>query len=117
MLFLVEFVRKLKFPNKTDKSAPRSADALKLAHILEDCREERLPTVPVPSDEEMAKRKLVSSHRREQKCRTAANNRLHGMFVSQGITSMVRRTLRRPAGAGPRWRSSPAWNARRRNIS
>ena len=79
---------------KTDKE-----DALKLAHILEDCREERLPTVPVPSDEEMAKRKLVSSHRREQKCRTAAINRLHGMFVSQGITSMVRKDL---ATAGER---------------
>ncbi|MCL2609715.1 MAG: hypothetical protein FWD94_07425, partial [Treponema sp.] len=42
-------------------------------------------------DEEMAKRKLVSSHRREQKCRTSAINRLHGMFMSQGITSMVRK--------------------------
>jgi transposase len=40
---------------KTDKQ-----DSLKLAHILQDFQEERLPVVPVPSDKEMERRKLVA---------------------------------------------------------
>ncbi|MCL2130237.1 MAG: transposase, partial [Treponema sp.] len=44
---------------KTDKE-----DALKLAHIIEDCKEERLPLVPVPSDKEMGRRKILASYRR-----------------------------------------------------
>ena len=47
---------------KTDKE-----DALKLAHILEDYNEERLPVVPIPSDKEIQRRKLVSSYNRTQR--------------------------------------------------
>ena len=46
---------------KTDKE-----DSLKLAHMLEDIREKRLPAVPVPNDREMKWRKLVAAYRREQ---------------------------------------------------
>ena len=62
---------------KTDKE-----DALKLAHILQDCQEERLPVVAVPGDEEMKRRKLLASYRREQQSRNRAINRLHGLFVA-----------------------------------
>jgi len=73
---------------KTDKE-----DALKLAHILQDCQEERLPVVAVPGDEEMKRRKLLASYRREQQSRNRAINRLHGLFVAQGITTMKRKDL------------------------
>jgi transposase len=73
---------------KTDKE-----DSLKLAHILEDCKEERLPTVPVPSDKEMLRRKLLAGYRRAQQSRNRDINRLHGLFVSQGITTKVRKDL------------------------
>jgi transposase len=71
---------------KTDKE-----DSLKLAHILEDCREQRLPLVPVPSDKEMMRRKLVASYRRVQSSRNRYINQLHGLFVSQGITTKVKK--------------------------
>jgi len=73
---------------KTDKE-----DALKLAHILEDYKDERLPVVPVPSDEEMKRRKLLAGYRREQRVRNQAINRLHGLFVAQGITDVVKSDL------------------------
>ena len=73
---------------KTDKE-----DSLKLAHILEDFNEERLPVVPVPSDKEMKRRKILSSYRRAQQERNSYINRLHALFVSQGITTKVRADL------------------------
>jgi transposase len=73
---------------KTDKE-----DALKLAHILEDCREERLPVVPIPSDKEMYRRKLLANYRRAHQSRNREINQLHALFVSQGITTKVRKDL------------------------
>jgi transposase len=73
---------------KTDKE-----DALKLAHILEDCKEERLPAVPIPSDKEMKRRKILACYRRAQQSRNREINRLHGLFVAQGITTIVRANL------------------------
>ena len=73
---------------KTDKE-----DSLKLAHILEDCREERLPLVPIPSDKEMNRRKILASYRRSKGDRNRDINKLHGLFVSQGITTKVRKDL------------------------
>jgi len=74
--------------SKTDKE-----DSLKLAHILEDFREERLPAVAVPGDEEMRRRKLLAGYRREQQSRTRTINRLHGLFMAQGITTMKKKDL------------------------
>jgi len=73
---------------KTDKE-----DSLKLAHILEDYKEERLPVVPVPSDKEMGRRKILASYRRVQQSRNREINQLHGLFVAQGITTKVRSDL------------------------
>ena len=73
---------------KTDKE-----DALKLAHILEDCKEERLPLVPVPSEKELGRRKLLASYRRAKTGRNRDINQLHGLFVSQGITTKARKDL------------------------
>jgi transposase len=76
----------------TDKKTDKE-DALKLAQLVCDRPDSRLPLVAVPSDEEMEKRKLVSSDRREQKNRTAGINRLHGLFVHAGITTVVKKDL------------------------
>ena len=73
---------------KTDKE-----DSLKLAHIVEDFREERLPVVPVPSDKEMGRRRLLGSYRREKQERTREINRLHGLFLAQGITDVKKKDL------------------------
>jgi len=73
---------------KTDKE-----DALKLAHILEDCREERLPLIPIPGDKEVRRRKILASYRRARKDRNRELNLLHGLFVSQGITTVVKKDL------------------------
>lgn len=73
---------------KTDKE-----DALKLAHILEDTNEERLPVVAVPSDKEMYRRKLLACYRRAQQSRNREINRIHALFLAQGITTKVRKDL------------------------
>ena len=73
---------------KTDKE-----DALKLAHIIEDFQEERLPLVNVPSDKEMERRKILASYRRAQQGRGREINRLHALFVNQGITTVVKKDL------------------------
>ena len=73
---------------KTDKE-----DALKLAHILEDYKNERLPLVPLPSEQEMKRRKLLGSYRREQRTRNQTINRLHGLYLAQGITDVVKSDL------------------------
>jgi len=73
---------------KTDKE-----DSLKLAHIIEDFQEERLPVVPVPSDKEMGRRKLLACYRRAQQSRIREINKLHGLFLAQGITTMTKENL------------------------
>jgi transposase len=73
---------------KTDKE-----DALKLAHVLEDMREERLPEVPAPGEREIKRGKLLSSYRWEPGERNRVINRLHGLFVDQGITTVVKKDL------------------------
>ena len=73
---------------KTDKE-----DSLKLAHILEDFQEDRLPEVPVPSDKEMNRRKLLAGYRRAQQSRNREINKLHALFLAQGITTVKRKDL------------------------
>ena len=70
---------------KTDKE-----DALKLAHIVEYFPREQLPLVPLPSDKEIRRRKILAYYRRAQQSRSRAINQLHGLFVSAGITTMKR---------------------------
>jgi transposase len=76
----------------TDKKTDKE-DALKLAQLVADRPDSRLPLVAIPSDEEMERRKLVSSYRQEQKARTAGINRLHAVFVHAGITTVAKKEL------------------------
>jgi len=73
---------------KTDKE-----DALKLARIVEYFPEERLPLVPIPSEKEMRRRKILAYYRRAHQNRSRGINQLHGLFVSQGITTVKRANL------------------------
>jgi transposase len=73
---------------KTDKE-----DALKLARILEQFREEQLPLVPLPSEREMKRRKLIQNHKRAVKLRVQTINLLYGLFVHQGITMVGKKDL------------------------
>ena len=75
-------------PTKTDKE-----DAMKLAHLIEERRDEKLPIVPLPSEKEMERRKLLANYGREVKGRTRNINLLHAMFVHQGHTTIVRKNL------------------------
>jgi transposase len=73
---------------KTDKE-----DAMKLAHMVEERRDEKLPIVPLPSREEMARRKLLANYAREMRNRIRHINTLHALFVHQGHTMVVKKNL------------------------
>jgi len=76
------------------KRTRRTKGSMKLAHIVEERRDEKLPIVPLPSEKEMARRKLLASYFREQRNRTRHINTLHALFVHQGQTTVVRSNLR-----------------------
>jgi len=75
-------------PTKTDKE-----DAMKLAHLVEERRDEKLPIVPLPSEKEMERREIVASYGREVRDRTKMINRLHSLFLKQGQTTVVKKNL------------------------
>jgi transposase len=75
-------------PTKTDKE-----DAMKLAHLVEERRDEKLPLVPLPSEKELERRKILAGYGREMRSRTRHINTLHAMFVHQGHTTVVKKNL------------------------
>jgi transposase len=75
-------------PTKTDKE-----DAMKLARLVEERRDEKLPIVPLPSEKEMQRREAISNYGREVRDRTKGINRLHSLFVKQGHTEVVKKDL------------------------
>ena len=75
-------------PTKADKE-----DAMKLAHLIEERRDEKLPIVPLPSEKEMERRKLLANYSREVKGRTKMINLLYALFVHQGHTTIVRKDI------------------------
>jgi transposase len=81
-------------PTKTDKE-----DAMKLAHLVEERRDEKLPVVPLPSEQEMERRERISSYGREMRGRTRVINTLHSLFWKQGHTEVVRKDVATTAKA------------------
>jgi transposase len=75
-------------PTKTDKE-----DAMKLAHLVEERKDEKLPIVPLPSEKELERRKILADHGREMKNRTRFINTLHAIFIHQGHTTIKRKDL------------------------
>ena len=75
-------------PTKTDKE-----DARKLARLIEERPNEKLPVVPLPGEAELARRKLLANYGRETRNRTRQINTLHALFVHQGHTAVVKKQL------------------------
>jgi len=75
-------------PTKTDKE-----DAMKLAHLVEERRDEKLPIVPLPSEREMERREVISGYQRGVRGRTRVVNTPHSLFWKQGQTQIVRKDL------------------------
>jgi transposase len=75
-------------PTKTDRE-----DAMKLAHLIEERRDEKLPLVPLPSKKELERRSRVASYRRSVYGKSRMINTLHAMFVHQGHTTVVKKDL------------------------
>ena len=75
-------------PTKTDKE-----DAMKLAHLVQERGDQKLPIVPLPSEKEMERREVLANYGREVRDRTKAINRLHSLFVKQGHTTLAKRQL------------------------
>jgi transposase len=75
-------------PTKTDKE-----DAMKLAHLVQERKDENLPLVPLPSKQELERRSKVASYRRAVYGKSRMINTLHAMFVHQGHTTIVRKDL------------------------
>jgi transposase len=74
---------------KTDKE-----DALKIAKFVQRIPEKELPTVTIPSDEEMAMRSSATEHIRVDSARTQSINALHSLLWNNGITGFGRNDLR-----------------------
>ena len=75
-------------PTKTDKE-----DAMKLAHLVEERLDEKLPIVPLPSEKELERRELISNYQREVKGRTRVINTIHSLFWKQGQTQVVKKNI------------------------
>jgi hypothetical protein len=75
-------------PTKTDKE-----EAMKLAHLVEERRDGKLPVAPLPGEKELEHRKTLASYGRGMKNRTRYINTLHAIFVHQGHTTVVRKNL------------------------
>jgi transposase len=66
---------------------------MKLAHLVEERRDEKLPIVPLPSEQEFERRKVLANYEREVRNRTKQINTLHALFVHQGHTTVVKSDL------------------------
>jgi hypothetical protein len=75
-------------PTKTDKE-----DAMKLAHLIEERRDEKLPLVPLPGERELERRKTSAHYGRTVRSRTRLVSTLHALFVHQGHTTIVKKNL------------------------
>ncbi|OQB98542.1 MAG: Transposase IS116/IS110/IS902 family protein [Spirochaetes bacterium ADurb.Bin110] len=73
---------------KTDKE-----DSLKLARIIQTMPKESLPIVALPSKEEEQARRLANQQMFLKQERTRMLNRLHGLFVEQGVTTITKKDL------------------------
>ena len=69
-------------------------DAGKLAWLLDKMSDDELPVVTPPSEQEEHRRALVSELGSKKKARTVLINRLHSLFVRQGIVTVGKEDLR-----------------------
>lgn len=69
-------------------------DAGKLAWLLNRFPDEELPVITLPTEQEEHRRAMVSELRSKKQARTALINRLHSLFVRQGIVTVGNEDLR-----------------------
>ena len=74
---------------KTDKE-----DALKLARLIKRIPDNELPVVSLPSEKEEQARRLSSENGFDKASRTRLINRLHSIFVREGITEVSKAELK-----------------------
>lgn len=74
---------------KTDKE-----DALRIAKFIQRIPEEELPTVTIPSDEEMAMRSSAVEQIRMDRLRTQSINALYNLLWNNGVTESGRNDLK-----------------------
>lgn len=74
---------------KTDQE-----DAAKLAKLLAKNSDDELPVVALPSEQEELRRAMVSELSSKKRARTQLINRLHALFVRQGIVTVKKADLR-----------------------
>lgn len=68
-------------------------DALKLARLVQKFENDELPTVNLPSEHEENIRQILTEIRQLKSDRTKDINRLHAIFLENGITEMKKRNL------------------------
>ena len=73
---------------KTDKE-----DALKLARLVKSHEDEELPIVPLPSETDLKRRRMVREAKQLRSDRTKEVNRLHALFVECGVTDIKKKNL------------------------
>lgn len=73
---------------KTDKE-----DALKLARLVKTHEDEELPIVPLPSEVDLKRRRMIREAKQLRSDRTKEVNRLHALFVECGITDIKKKNL------------------------
>lgn len=71
-----------------------SEDAMKLARLIQRIPKEELPVVPLPTEEEQEMRALVHEKGFVSNQRTRFINRLHSIFVRNGITTVKKSHLK-----------------------
>jgi len=74
---------------KTDKE-----DALRIAKFIQRTPEEELPTVAIPSDEELVMRSSATERSRINRSRTQSINALHSLLWNNGIVDYGRNELK-----------------------
>jgi transposase len=74
---------------KTDKQ-----DAINIAKFVARTPEEELPTVNIPSDEEMRERSSITEYERIGHMKNQSVNALHNLFWNQGITDITKKELK-----------------------
>ncbi len=74
---------------KTDKE-----DALKLARLISRIPDKELPVVSLPNEAEERARRITSENEFDKKNRTRLINRLHAIFVREGMTEISKAELK-----------------------
>ena len=74
---------------KTDKE-----DALKLARLVKTHDDEELPVVPLPSETDLKRRRMIREAKQLRSDRTKEVNRLHALFVECGVTDIKKKNLK-----------------------